>query len=169
MYLQSQSFLLLPLRCRSPSKSSCTEPKPAVTASALLQVPNQPDGFEFSIRTPVTPPRWADFDTELQAAWANILREMAKGACARARSLAHGPQAGPRAAPTSVQKLARAACASVLLGTDAAQECFCMHGAPPRCHHTRLLKLLARPCAPNCEAPMLWIEVSAGTMDKHTP
>jgi hypothetical protein len=27
-----------------------------------VKVPDQPEGVEFSIRTPVTPQRWADFD-----------------------------------------------------------------------------------------------------------
>ncbi|KAI5065864.1 hypothetical protein GOP47_0018488 [Adiantum capillus-veneris] len=30
------------------------------------------NGFDFSIRTPGTPPRWADFDHELSAAWENL-------------------------------------------------------------------------------------------------
>ena len=47
--------------------------------SLLSQVPNQPDAYEFSIRTPVTPPRWTDFDAELEAAWEALVAELAKG------------------------------------------------------------------------------------------
>lgn len=32
------------------------------TRLTIVKVPTQPDAFEFSIRTPVTPPRWKDFD-----------------------------------------------------------------------------------------------------------
>ena len=33
------------------------------TRLTLVHLPNQPgDSYEFSIRTPVTPPRWQDFD-----------------------------------------------------------------------------------------------------------
>jgi hypothetical protein len=44
-----------------------------------VQVPNQPDAYEFSIRTPVTPPRWKDFDVELEAAWEAVVTQLAKG------------------------------------------------------------------------------------------
>lgn len=49
------------------------------TRLTLVKVPNQPDAYEFSIRTPVTPPRWRDFDVELEAAWEAIISEMSKG------------------------------------------------------------------------------------------
>ena len=39
-------------------------------------VPNVPDGFEFSIRTPVTPPRWRDFDEELSWCWGRVVEGM---------------------------------------------------------------------------------------------
>ena len=32
------------------------------TRLTIVKVPTQPDAFEFSIRTPVTPPRWKDFE-----------------------------------------------------------------------------------------------------------
>jgi hypothetical protein len=32
------------------------------TRLTIVKVPSQPDAYEFSIRTPVTPPRWKDFD-----------------------------------------------------------------------------------------------------------
>ena len=32
------------------------------TRLTIVKVPSQPDAYEFSIRTPVTPPRWRDFD-----------------------------------------------------------------------------------------------------------
>ena len=32
------------------------------TRLTIVKVPSQPDAYEFSIRTPVTPPRWTDFD-----------------------------------------------------------------------------------------------------------
>lgn len=34
----------------------------------------QPNTFEFAIRTPVTPPRWATFNRELAAAWGEVER-----------------------------------------------------------------------------------------------
>lgn len=46
---------------------------------SIVQVPNQPDAYEFSIRTPVTPPRWKDFDVELEAAWDNIIKAFMEG------------------------------------------------------------------------------------------
>jgi hypothetical protein len=51
------------------------------TRLTLVRVPNQPDGYEFSIRTPVTPPRWKDFDVELEAAFEGVLVALEKGAC----------------------------------------------------------------------------------------
>ncbi len=39
----------------------------------------QPDAYEFSIRTPVTPPRWKDFDRELAAAFEGCLQALAAG------------------------------------------------------------------------------------------
>ncbi|KXZ44388.1 hypothetical protein GPECTOR_68g359 [Gonium pectorale] len=47
------------------------------TRLTLVRVPNQPDAYEFSIRTPVTPPRWKDFDAELEAAFEAILQAFA--------------------------------------------------------------------------------------------
>ncbi|PNH05026.1 Tetratricopeptide repeat protein 13 [Tetrabaena socialis] len=47
------------------------------TRLTLVRVPNQPDAYEFSIRTPVTPPRWKDFDAELEAAFEGILQAFA--------------------------------------------------------------------------------------------
>lgn len=32
------------------------------TRLTIVKVPQQPDAYEFSIRTPVTPPRWKDFE-----------------------------------------------------------------------------------------------------------
>ena len=32
------------------------------TRLTIVKVPSQPDAYEFSIRTPVTPPRWKDFE-----------------------------------------------------------------------------------------------------------
>lgn len=32
------------------------------TRLTIVRVPTQPDAYEFSIRTPVTPPRWKDFE-----------------------------------------------------------------------------------------------------------
>ena len=49
------------------------------TRLTLVRVPNQPDAFEFSIRTPVTPPRWKDFDAELEAAFDGILQAFLEG------------------------------------------------------------------------------------------
>ncbi|KAG1678968.1 hypothetical protein FOA52_013031 [Chlamydomonas sp. UWO 241] len=46
------------------------------TRLTLVKVPNQPDAFEFSIRTPVTPPRWKEFDAELEAAFEGIIAGM---------------------------------------------------------------------------------------------
>ena len=34
---------------------------------------HQPDAYEFSIRTPVTPIRWKDFDSELGLCWDAIM------------------------------------------------------------------------------------------------
>ncbi|PNW88256.1 hypothetical protein CHLRE_01g021450v5 [Chlamydomonas reinhardtii] len=48
------------------------------TRLTLVRVPNQPDAYEFSIRTPVTPPRWKDFDAELEAAFEGILAAFAE-------------------------------------------------------------------------------------------
>ena len=39
------------------------------TRLTIVKVPNQPDAYEFSIRTPVTPPRWADFEQVNMPGW----------------------------------------------------------------------------------------------------
>ena len=49
------------------------------TRLTLVRVPNQPDAYEFSIRTPVTPPRWKDFDVELETAFEGVLAALEKG------------------------------------------------------------------------------------------
>uniref|UniRef100_A0A383VVQ9 Uncharacterized protein n=1 Tax=Tetradesmus obliquus TaxID=3088 RepID=A0A383VVQ9_TETOB len=49
------------------------------TRLTLVKVPNQPDAVEFSIRTPVTPPRWREFDAELEAAWERLIDAMLRG------------------------------------------------------------------------------------------
>jgi len=54
------------------------------TRLTLVAMQAQPDGYEFSIRTPVTPPRWAEFDAELEAAWDNLLDAMVDGDVPRA-------------------------------------------------------------------------------------
>jgi len=47
------------------------------TRLTLVRAPGQPDGFEFSIRTPVTPPRWEAFDAELGEAWGRLVDALA--------------------------------------------------------------------------------------------
>lgn len=49
------------------------------TRLTLVRVPNQPDAYEFSIRTPVTPPRWKDFDLELEVAFEAIVQAFVEG------------------------------------------------------------------------------------------
>jgi hypothetical protein len=49
------------------------------TRLTLVKVPNQPDAVEFSIRTPVTPPRWKDYDQELEAAWEGLVGCLLQG------------------------------------------------------------------------------------------
>ena len=61
------------------------------TRLTLVRVPNQPDAYEFSIRTPVTPPRWKDFDAELEAAWEGIMRAFVDGAWGPGLRGAWGP------------------------------------------------------------------------------
>ena len=74
------------------------------TRLTLVRVPNQPDAYEFSIRTPVTPPRWKDFDAELEAAFEGIVQAMADGETGRAapgwaRPSARPPSCSRRTAP----------------------------------------------------------------------
>ncbi|CAD7704338.1 unnamed protein product [Ostreobium quekettii] len=49
------------------------------TRLTLVKVPNQPDAYEFSIRTPVRPPRWKEFEAELKKAWDEIIDAMMGG------------------------------------------------------------------------------------------
>lgn len=49
------------------------------TRLTLVKVPHQPDAYEFSIRTPVTPPRWQEYDAELENAWEAVLQGMLTG------------------------------------------------------------------------------------------
>jgi hypothetical protein len=52
------------------------------TRLTMVKVPQQPDAYEFSIRTPVTPSRWEDFDKELDLAWEEMLACLVTvGAC----------------------------------------------------------------------------------------
>jgi hypothetical protein len=44
------------------------------TRLTITKNKDQPEGHEFSIRTPVTPFRWADFDQELSAAFEAICK-----------------------------------------------------------------------------------------------
>ncbi len=70
----SRSLILTILAHLSPHLAA-----PPFLSSSSPQVPNQPDAFEFSIRTPVTPPRWKEFDAELEAAWEAVLQAMLQG------------------------------------------------------------------------------------------
>ncbi|KAL3144958.1 hypothetical protein ABBQ32_003464 [Trebouxia sp. C0010 RCD-2024] len=47
------------------------------TRLTIVKVPTQPDAFEFSIRTPVTPPRWKDFEQEFQELWEGLMQALA--------------------------------------------------------------------------------------------
>lgn len=60
---------------------SLTKPEETMegTRLTLVSVPNQPNGVEFSIRTPVTPPRWKQFDRDLKAAWDKIIDAFLSG------------------------------------------------------------------------------------------
>ena len=49
------------------------------TRLTLVKVPDQRDGFEFSIRTPVTPARWAQFEVDLQSAWETFMEALCLG------------------------------------------------------------------------------------------
>lgn len=49
------------------------------TRLTLVKIPDQFNGFEFSIRTPVTPPRWLQFDKELNFAWDSFMNAMERG------------------------------------------------------------------------------------------
>jgi hypothetical protein len=44
-----------------------------------LTLVRQPNGFEFSIRTPGTPHRWADYEEEMGAAWGAVLEALEGG------------------------------------------------------------------------------------------
>ena len=44
-----------------------------------VQSHTQPDSYEFSIRTPVTPPRWKEFDAELEAAFEALVQALLDG------------------------------------------------------------------------------------------
>ena len=49
------------------------------TRLTLVKVPDQRDGFEFSIRTPVTPARWDQFEKDLQSAWEEYMEALQTG------------------------------------------------------------------------------------------
>ena len=49
------------------------------TRLTLVKVPDQRDGFEFSIRTPVTPARWDQFEKDLQSAWETYMEALQTG------------------------------------------------------------------------------------------
>ncbi|MEW5314536.1 MAG: hypothetical protein WDW38_006026 [Sanguina aurantia] len=70
MYLviQQDSWVVVPI-------ASVSRPTHTMegTRLTLVKVPNQADAYEFSIRTPVTPLRWRDFDVELAAAWEAVI------------------------------------------------------------------------------------------------
>lgn len=75
-----------PVTCREdswvvvPIQSLCNpEQEMEGTRLTLVKIPNQPDAFEFSIRTPVTPSRWEQFETDLSSAWAKIIEGLQGG------------------------------------------------------------------------------------------
>ncbi|CAD7702294.1 unnamed protein product, partial [Ostreobium quekettii] len=49
------------------------------TRLTLVKVHDQPDAYEFSIRTPVRPPRWKEFEAELKKAWDELIDAMLGG------------------------------------------------------------------------------------------
>ena len=86
-------WVVVPIR--SLSRAGHTLEGTRLTLTASREVP---DGHEFSIRTPVTPPRWHDFDTELAACFEAIVAAvLAEGAPPRG-SMRHVAQNPVRAA-----------------------------------------------------------------------
>lgn len=75
--LGSDSWVVVPIHSQlsQPGHAASVEG----TRLTLVRVPNQPDAYEFSIRTPVTPPRWKQFDVELEVAWEAVLGAMLEG------------------------------------------------------------------------------------------
>lgn len=61
-------WVVVPIR--SLSRTGHTLEGTRLTLTASKEVP---DGHEFSIRTPVTPPRWEDFDAELAVCFEAIV------------------------------------------------------------------------------------------------
>ncbi|KAK9791186.1 hypothetical protein WJX73_002593 [Symbiochloris irregularis] len=49
------------------------------TRLTLVQIKGQPDAYDFSIRTPVTPPRWHQYDEELQLQWEVLVQALVAG------------------------------------------------------------------------------------------
>ena len=52
---------------------------PSPPPTPHFQSHTQPDSYEFSIRTPVTPPRWKEFDAELEAAFEALVQALLDG------------------------------------------------------------------------------------------
>eukprot|EP00210_Caulerpa_lentillifera_P002409 g2310.t1 len=68
------SWVIVPIR-------SLAQPSEIMegTRLTLVKMPDQFNGFEFSIRTPVTPPRWKQFEKDLYLAWENFMTAMEQG------------------------------------------------------------------------------------------
>lgn len=67
------------------------------TRLTITKNKDQPDGHEFSIRTPVTPFRWADFDKELSTAFEAICKAaLATGHRPCLSAVFRGPSRGCR-------------------------------------------------------------------------
>jgi hypothetical protein len=57
---------------------SLAEPGKILEGTRLTLQYVEPEGFEYSIRTPGTPPRWVDYDRELSFAWKKLTEEATK-------------------------------------------------------------------------------------------
>lgn len=71
-----------------------------IEGTRLTVQAHEPEGVDLSIRTPLTPDRWAAYDPEMQAAWERYC-EVATAAAANGRSGAAGSSGGAASPPPS--------------------------------------------------------------------
>eukprot|EP00727_Mastigamoeba_balamuthi_P006759 m51a1_g2703 putative tetratricopeptide repeat (843) ;mRNA; r:807055-809826 len=81
-YFQRDFFVETPCKSTRPGGPS----KPLEGTRLTVQAVQQ--GVEFSIRTPCTPPRWAQYDAELKAVWSELCDRACAGDCEGASALA---------------------------------------------------------------------------------
>ena len=71
--IQQDFYIIQPCIRRQQSQQQQPQPQKVMEGTRLTLVRHEPEGFDFTIRTPGTPMRWIEFDEELHLCFENLV------------------------------------------------------------------------------------------------